>query len=406
MMKKSEKSDLANREFIVLMAVMMSLVALVTDAILPALPDMGRDLRVTNVNDSQLVISLLFLGIAFGQFVYGPLSDSTGRKRAMYLGFLVFFIGCFISIFSNTLPIMLTGRFLQGLGLAAPRVLCLALIRDQYTGRSMARVMSFVMVFFILVPMLAPALGQGILLVANWQMIFWVFLLLGVVIVVWFAIRQNETLQSEKCIPFSLRHIITATIKILTNKIAVKYILALGLVTSSFLGYLNSSQGIFRELYQLGEQFPLYFAICALSLGSASFLNGKLVIKHGMRKLSKIAVTTQSVFAFVSLFVIYIYNGQPPLWMFMIYMLIILFSCGMLFGNLNALAMEPLGDVAGIGAAVVGSLSTFVSIPFGIVIGLSFSGTVYPLCIGFAVFSILTLVLLRWTDKQRDSATS
>jgi DHA1 family bicyclomycin/chloramphenicol resistance-like MFS transporter len=399
-MIKSEVSVLSFGEFVALMALMTSLVALSIDAILPALPEMGRDLHVTGSNDSQLVVSLLFLGLAFGQIVYGPLSDSTGRKPAVYLGFLFFVVGCLFSIFATNLTTMLVGRFLQGLGLAGPRVVCIALIRDQYAGRAMARVMSFVMVIFILVPTVAPALGQGILMVANWRMIFWVFLVLGLMTVAWFSIRQRETLLAEQRRPFSLQRILGVFGEVFRNRVAMRYTVTAGFVSSPFIGYLNSAQPIFQEQYGLGEQFPLYFAICALALGAAAFLNGKFVLRFGMRSMSKWAVTIQFSFAVVSLLGIYVFSGDPPLWIFMIYLVIVLFCNGILFGNLNALAMEPLGHIAGIGAAVVGSLSTFISIPFGIMIGRSFNGTVFPLCIGFAVFAALTLVFLLWSENR------
>jgi DHA1 family bicyclomycin/chloramphenicol resistance-like MFS transporter len=397
-MRKSGNSVLSFGEFVTLMALMMSLVALSIDAILPALPDMGRDLRVTGANDGQLVVSLLFFGLAFGQVVYGPLSDSFGRKPAVYLGFLFFFIGCFFSIFATDLSTMLIGRFLQGLGLAGPRVVSVALIRDQYAGRAMARVMSFVMVIFILVPTIAPALGQGILMVADWQAIYWVFLVLGLVTVVWFSLRQRETLPLERRKPFSFRRILGVVGEVLKNKVTMRYTIAAGFVSSPFIGYLNSAQPIFQDQYRLGGQFPLYFAICAIALGAAAFLNGKFVLRFGMRLMSKWAVAIQVSIAVVSLFGIFAVNGHPPLWLFMTYLVFILFCNGILFGNLNALAMEPLGHIAGIGAAVVGSLSTFISIPFGIIIGRSFSGTVSPLCIGFTVFAVLTFFLLFWPE--------
>ncbi|MBL4576330.1 MAG: multidrug effflux MFS transporter, partial [Opitutaceae bacterium] len=281
-MIKSENSVLSFGEFVALMAFMMALVALSIDAILPALPDMGRDLQVAEPNDSQLVISLLFLGLAFGQIFYGPLSDSAGRKPAVYLGFLIYIIGCFISGFSDSLPVMLVGRFFQGFGLAGPRVVSIALIRDQYSGREMARVMSFVMVLFILVPTLAPALGQGILMVADWRAIFCVFLVLGLAIVAWFSVRQKETLLPEDRRPFSLKGIRSVFGEVLRNRTAMRYTVATGFVSSPFFGYLNSVQPIFQEQYGLGEKFPLYFAICALVFGGAAFFNGKLVLRFGM----------------------------------------------------------------------------------------------------------------------------
>ena len=193
-------------EFVLLVSMMMSLTALSIDAMLPALPQIGRDLNVQNTNDRQLVVSLIFLGLAFGQLFFGPLSDKTGRKPAIYAGYGLFIAGSLLSLFAISFPMMLFGRFLQGAGVSAPRAVTLALVRDEYEGRAMARVMSFVMTVFILVPMIAPILGQTILLFSGWRSIFGVFILLAAITLIWFALRMPETLAAENRAPFSLNH--------------------------------------------------------------------------------------------------------------------------------------------------------------------------------------------------------
>ncbi|MDH3451422.1 MAG: MFS transporter, partial [Gammaproteobacteria bacterium] len=200
---------------------MLSLVALSIDAMLPALPAIGSDLGVSDANHNQLVVTMLMLGMAFGQIIYGPLSDSTGRKPAVCLGLVIFAGGCLLSIVATSYPLMLVGRFAQGLGVASPRVVIIALVRDCYEGRAMARVMSFVMAVFILVPVIAPALGQGILLIADWRSIFVTFLLLAVVMLVWFMWRQPETLLRERRAPFSLRRIAGAVREVCTSRAAL-----------------------------------------------------------------------------------------------------------------------------------------------------------------------------------------
>lgn len=382
------------------MAVMISLVALSIDAMLPALPHIGRDLDVGNDNDSQLVVSALFLGLAAGQTLYGPLSDSIGRKPAIYAGFGLFVIGCLMSIFAHSFAFMLLGRILQGFGVAAPRVVTLALVRDLYEGRAMARVMSFVMAVFILVPAIAPALGQGILLVAGWRAIFGAFLALTVVTFVWFAIRQEETLPATQRIPFSLGKLTAAVGEVCANRTALGYALTAGLIFGAFVGYLSSAQQIFQGQYDLGKQFPIYFAVLALSIGGASIFNARLVLKRGMRWMcyhSLLILSGLSVAAFV---VAYLLEGNPSLSLLMAYLLATFFCTGIMFGNLNALAMEPLGHIAGVGAAVVGSLSTFISVPLGVYIGASYDGTVLPLIAGFAVLGTASLLLMRWIERE------
>jgi len=269
---------------------MMSLMALSIDAMLPALSQIGDDLGVANPNDRQLVISIIFLGSALGQLFFGPLSDKTGRKPAIYSGYALFIIGSLISIFSMNFTVMLSGRILQGLGLAAPQAVTMALVRDRFEGRTMAKVMSFAMTVLILVPMIAPTIGQGILLFAGWRSIFGSFLLFAVITLSWFALRIPETLALENRVPFSLRRIVHSIQEILKIRAALGYTLTAGLVNGFFLGYLNSSQQIFQEQYALGEAFPLYFAMIALSLGMASFLNARLVMRYGMRQLIRTAL--------------------------------------------------------------------------------------------------------------------
>ena len=385
------------------MALLISLVALSIDAMLPALPEIGRDLGVQRSNDNQLIISVLFLGLAAGQMIYGPLSDSTGRKPAIYLGLVLFIAGCLLSIFATSFSAMLAGRFLQGIGAGGPRIVIVALVRDCYEGRAMARIMSFVMAVFILVPALAPALGQAILLVAHWRAIFVSFLVLAVTGFAWFALRQPETLTPDRRKPFSPRGIGLAVVETCTNRIAFGYTIAAGLIFGAFIGYLASAQQIFQELYGLGRLFPLYFAVLALSIGSASYVNARLVMRLGMRFLSDRALLVLcglSVAFFVATAVL---SGQPPLWALMAYLMIAFFCIGILFGNFNSLAMQSVGHIAGVAAAVVGSLTTFISLALGTAIGQGYNGTVLPLVGGFALLGLGSLGVMRWAEAGRQT---
>lgn len=386
-------------EFVVLISMMMSLTALSIDAMLPALSLIGSDLNVQNANDRQLVISMIFMGLAIGQLFFGPLSDKTGRKPAIYAGLICYISGALIAAFAFSFPILLMGRFLQGIGVSAPRAVTLALVRDQYEGRAMARVMSFVMTVFILVPMIAPIMGQGILMFTGWRSIFGSFVLLAVIVLIWFAIRQPETLASENRVPFSLKRIIKTTIQIIKIRPALGFTVTAGLVSGAFIGYLNSAQQIFQEQYGLGDLFSFYFSAIAFSIGLASFLNARLVGKFGMRLLvnrSLVVITGLSVLILV---LILILAGQPPLWLLTVYLMTTFFCIGILFGNMNALAMEPLGNVAGLGSAIVGSLSTLISAVLGTMIGQAYNGTVLPLIVGMGVLAGLSILVVRWADN-------
>jgi DHA1 family bicyclomycin/chloramphenicol resistance-like MFS transporter len=395
------KNSISFVEFVALMAMMTALPAMSTDAMLPALLEIGLDLGVKRANDGQLVISLLFLGMAVGQMFYGPLSDSIGRKPSIYIGFGLFAGGCLLSMLTTSFQVMLVGRVLQGWGIAAPRVVVVSLVRDQYSGRAMARVMSFVMAVFILVPVVAPAFGQTVLLVAHWRAIFGIYLLLALIIGTWFVWRQPETLLPDRRIPFSLVRIGRAIREVVTLRTAFGYTVTAGLVSGAFIGYLNSAQQVFQEQYGLGQLFPLYFAILALSLGSASMTNARLVLRFGMRALSFRALHSVIALSVIVLGIAVITAGQPPLWSLTLYFLLAFFGVGILFGNLNALAMEPLGHIAGVGAAVVGSLSTFISLLLGTLIGQSYNGTVLPLIGGFAILSITAIGVMRWVETKK-----
>lgn len=387
-------------EFVVVISLMMALTALSIDAMMPALPQIGSEFKIQTANDRQLIISMIFLGLAIGQLFFGPLSDRTGRKPAIYTGYGIYVAGSLLSIFAISFPMMLAGRLLQGIGVSAPRAVTMALVRDRYAGRMMARVMSFVMTVFILVPMLAPSLGQAILGFSGWRGIFVSFVAIALVTLIWFASRMPETLPSERRRPFSLRHIVDATIVIVKNRIAFGYTVSTGLVGGAFLGYLNSAQQIFQEQYALGEFFPILFGIISVSIGLASFLNARLVMHFGMRFLVEWSLRMILVLAVIALLVFQLTPGQAALWLVMAYLMLTFFCIGILFGNQNALAMEPLGHLAGIGAAVVGSLSTLIQMPLGTFIGQSYNGTIFPLVLGIAVLSGLSIFVVRWAESK------
>jgi DHA1 family bicyclomycin/chloramphenicol resistance-like MFS transporter len=264
----------------------------------------------------------------------------------------------------------------------------------------MARVMSFVMTVFILVPMAAPSLGQAILLFSGWRSIFLAFVLLAVTTWAWFGLRMPETLTPDHRAPFSLRRILDATLEIARTRTALGYTVSAGLVGGAFLGYLNSAQQIYQEQYGLAERFPLYFSALAATIGLASLLNARLVMRFGMRLLvrrSLLATVGLSAAAFA---VSVPLAGHPPLWVLLAYLAMAFFCVGVLFGNQNALAMEPLGHLAGIGSAVVGSVSTFISMWVGTLVGQSYDGTVLPLIVGIAVPAALAIPVVRWAESR------
>lgn len=380
-------------EFVTLIALLISLAALSIDAMLPALSMIGRDLHVADPNDNQLVIITFFIGMAVGQFLYGPLSDSFGRKSSILLGLLIFAAGTVLSVTADSYSDMLLGRVLQGFGLAGPRVVSVALVRDLYSGRAMARVMSFVMTVFILVPMMAPALGQLVLNYSGWRTIFIGLLSVAILLSIWLIIRLPETLTNDNRRSFAPGALWLGFKEVVSNRVAMGFTLVTGLVFGAFIGYLNLSQPILQEQYALGTQFPLYFGCLAGAIGLASLMNARLVGRYGMWRLIIISLATIILCTLIYSPLVLTYSGHPPLLSLVIYLFLVFFAVGLLFGNLNSMAMEPLGHLAGIGAGLVSALSTLLSIVFSLIIGQLYNQTIYSLVGGFLVLISIALLI-------------
>lgn len=390
-------------EFVALMASLTSLVALSIDAMLPALSQIGEALGVTDPHQPHLIVSVFFVGMAIGQLFFGPYADSRGRREALLTGLIVFCIGTVICMLADSLEMMLVGRVVQAFGVSGPRIAAMAIIRDLYVGEGMAKVMSFIMMVFILVPMLAPIVGQTVMLLASWWHIFTLFLGVAVLTGCWFFIRQPETLPASHRRPFSWRRFAASSRFILTHKSVMGYTVAMGFIFGSFLAYISASATIFQDFYGVGELFPLVFATLAFSIGLASFFNGTMVMKFGMSPLCRIALKGVVAFAVIFTVLIGIYGGLPPLWLTITTMFTGFFFVGILFGNLNAMAMQPLGNMAGLGAAIIGSLSSLFSVPIALFIDSFLTTNLYPIGLGFLCFFILALVSVRVAEKARQA---
>jgi DHA1 family bicyclomycin/chloramphenicol resistance-like MFS transporter len=393
-------------EFVALMASLMSVVALAIDALLPALDIIGITIGTTEVVDNQLLITMIFLGLGFGPLVFGPLSDSFGRKPVVYMGFALFIAASFICVNATSLEVMVIGRILQGIGLSAPRTMSIAIIRDMYSGDYMARIMSFVTVVFILVPVIAPAMGKFILDYYNWHGIFYIQVLISILVSWWFWKRQPETLSIENKKKFSKKGFIGEFKELIKYKRTFGFTIIAGFVTGSFMVYLSSSQQIFQNQYNLKEEFPYIFAGLAIAIGAAVFLNGVLVIKYGMEKLITAALV--SFFVVSATYIALFYNTpNPDVRVLLLFFALQFFSIGFLFGNLRAMAMEPVGHIAGIAAAVTGFISTIMAVPISIYIGRFIAETALPLFVGFSICAALSISLLIYLkiDEKRGTVT-
>ncbi|MBU2918769.1 multidrug effflux MFS transporter [Psychrosphaera sp. F3M07] len=403
---KSQAKAISNFEFICLMALLMSLVALTIDAVLPALSQLGTDLKVANENDTQLVLSSVFFGMAFGLMIYGPISDSFGRKNSIYLGVSIFIIGDLISLFAVDFNMMIIGRVIQGFGAAACRVVSLAMIRDKFEGPEMGRVMSLIVMSFIIVPALAPSVGQGILWIGDWRAIFGFVLLFSMSSLLWLHFRQEETLDLDKRLPFTLTAIFNGIKETLTNKVSRNYMLASGVIFGSFIGYLSTSQQLLQIHYKLGEQFALYFGVLALALGLSSFSNSKLVMRYKMVNLCLTALLGLLISSSLFLIYCFVLQNEPTIFMLMMYLSISFFFFGLLFGNLNSLAVQPLGHIAGVANSVISSIQTLISVFIGGVIGYLYNESAIPLTVGFFVCALLSIVLILRAKKKSKLVTA
>jgi len=388
-----------SKGFVLLLAGMMSLVALSVDAMLPALVVIAEDFSLSNQAYAQWTITSLFIGLSFGQLIYGPLSDAFGRKRPIYLGYGLFILGSLLCVLADSFAWLLAGRVLQGAGAAAPRIITTALVRDKLKGAEMASVMSVVFSIFIVVPIVAPALGQVVLNLAGWRWIFGLLLAMALVTGICFCLFQEETLAVEKRRALNLANMLAGLKLLFAERTALVYTLVSGLVFGGFMGYLNSAPLLFIQLYQQGDNFALLFALSAMSIGLASVVNGRIVLRMGMRRM--ILWALWSLLLLSSLFCLLLVKtqGVPSLFWLMTYLIPAFFCIGLLFGNLNSLAMEQLGAIAGLGSAFVACISTLVGIPIGSGIGLSFNNTVYPLSLGFLFMAATALLLIKLFDR-------
>ena len=380
-------------EFIALMAFLMSVVALAIDALLPALDIIGNSLHTQENSDHQLLITMIFIGLGVGPLFFGPLSDSLGRKPMVFVGFGIFILASIICVYAKSLEIMVLGRILQGFGLSAPRTISVAIIRDLYAGDYMAKIMSFVIVIFLLVPIIAPAIGKLILDSFNWEAIFIFQIIFCLLIAFWFWKRQEETLNPKNRIDFKIDLFKKGFLELMRFKKTIAYTLISGLITGSFMVYLSTSQQIFQEQYGLKEAFPFIFAGLATASGGAILLNGLFVVKYGMKKI--INVSLIGFFLISVCYAFLFYNSvNPPIIIILSFFSLQFFCLGFLFGNLRAIAMEPVGHIAGIGAAITGFISTLMAVPISIVIGKFVRLTVLPIFIGFSICSFISILIL------------
>lgn len=391
-------------EFIVLTALLVSLTAMSIDIMLPALPGIGKTFGIANANDQQLVVTAYFLGLAGGQLFYGPLSDRFGRKPLLLAGLCIYLAGAVAAILVGDFRHLLWARLLQGFGGAASRVLAVAIVRDMFAGREMARVMSMVMTVFIVVPVFAPTVGQAIAGLGDWHAIFYFLITVAVIDMVWSWTRLPETRGSRATVghaPATAQHLtyMQALSATLTHRVTAGYALASGFLFGCLATYVASAQQIFVDVYQLGDRFPVAFGIVASLMAAASFTNTQLVMRYGMRRVSHTALIGFNVLALGM--VLAAAGGRPPLILFGGLMAGAFYAFGLMMSNFNAIGMQPMGHIAGMASSLTGFYTTAAGATFGWLVARQFDGTVRFVALGFLVLGLLTLASVAWTERGR-----
>lgn len=390
------------REFVAIIALMMGLTALSIDNLLPAFPPIQEAFAIADPNALQMLVYVYMFGFGVMQLVYGPISDVVGRRPTLMIGLSIYAVGCVLAAFAPSFEILLIARVIQGMGVAAGRVLAVAIVRDCYSGREMARVMSLTFAVFIIVPVFAPAVGSATLLLGDWHLIFISMLALTLVLVVWFRLRMPETLHPEYRFPFSAGRILEGVRLTATSRAAFGYSTAVGLMFGCLMAYVGSAQQIFEtEVYGLGPYFPIAFGAIAAVMGVAAIVNSQLVRRLGMRRLSHTGVLGFLGISLLQLAAAAFYEGRPPLLLFAAILSANQFLASITFPNFNAMAMEPLGAVAGTASSFIGFYTTIMGALLGLVIGQAFDGTVLPLALGYVALSALTVLIVLWTEKGR-----
>lgn len=388
------------REFVVIVAAIMALNPLAMDMMLPALPEIGRAFHVGNPNHLQNVLSVFLLGFGVGQFFIGPLSDRFGRKPILIGGMIVYGIASILALLAPTFETLLLARALQGLSTSATRVIATSVVRDCYSGRRMAGVMSLTQMVFISVPVLAPSLGQAVLAVTHeWHGVFVVLLLAGILILAWSALRLPETLAPDNRRSIALRDVFGYFREMLTNRQSFGYAIAAGFLTGTMFAYLFSAQQVFTEVYRLGRYFPVVFAMIALGVAVAGFVNSRLVGRLGMRMISHAALLAYIVTSVAMLIAALTQTLVLPLYMALA--MASMFGFGLMISNFTALAMEPQGHIAGTASSLFGSITTLIGIVVGTTIGQAYDGTMVPLAAGFLLSTCGAFVAVLITEKGR-----
>jgi MFS transporter, DHA1 family, multidrug resistance protein len=391
-------------EFVVLMAALMAANALAIDAMLPALPAIGETLGVAEDNRRQLVITSYLLGFGIAQLGYGPLSDRYGRKRLLVAGLVLYAVFAAAAGLSGSFALLLAARAMQGVAAAATRVLVVAIVRDRYHGSAMARIMSLTMIVFMIVPVLAPGFGQAVLAFGSWRHIFIGLALYGIVLGVWTAIRLPETLPPSRRRPLSAAHIGEATVETLRNRASIGNTAAIMLAFGALMAFIGSIQQIVFDVFGAADLIGIVFACIAGPMALSSYVNSQLVMRHGSRRILLIALTGFCLFSLLHLAVAA--AAEETIWTFALLQALTLSCFGLIGANAGALAMAPMGHIAGTASSLQGVITTVGGALIGFAIGQQFDGTTLPFLLGFTLCGVAALAVALWANPRTPKMAS
>jgi DHA1 family bicyclomycin/chloramphenicol resistance-like MFS transporter len=383
--------------FIALMAALGAINAFSTDVVIPALGAISDEFALTDPNHRQWMLLSLFVGVAFSQLLIGPIADSFGRRTAAAVNITTYVIGTLIALFSTSFALLLVGRTLQGLGSGGLRVITMAVNRDRFSGDEMARVVSLSSAVFVLIILLAPAIGQLVISVAPWRWLFVVLLAQVAITATWFFVVQAETLKPENRRKISLPSMLETYAAVLGNRVCVGHALAMAMMFGAFVGYLATSQQIFAEIYGLGDLLPVAFGVLAAMNGAASLVNARMVRRIGARAISRLALIACAVSGLIGAAVFWAgFAGVPPLWLHMVWIAIPISAFGALYGNLAALALAPMGARAGTASAMIAAFGSGAGVLVAWIGGAAFNGTLVPLYLSFGLAGAGGLICMRF----------
>ncbi len=388
-------------EFVAMIALLMALNAAAIDVYIPALSEIGSALGVAEENRRQFVITAYVIGFGGAQVIYGPLSDRFGRRPVLFAGLGIYLAGAVAAVFVPTFEAMLTVRLIQGIGAAATRVVATSVVRDRFQGAQMASVMSLVMMVFMVMPVFAPNLGSLVLVFGNWRELSAVMVLFGLVAFLWTWARLPETLDEANRRPLTGRRVAEAFRVVVTNRIAFGYTLAMASFFGVLFAFIAQAEQIYTQIYGVGPSFTLYFSLTALFMSASSFANSRMVARFGTRRLSQTALVAFIAISALHLALAMSFGGATPFWLFLTLLIAMMSFFGFVPTNFNALAMEPLGHVAGVGSAVLGSAQMLVGGLLGTAVGYLYDGTLVPMLAGFTALAILSLAMVALAERGR-----